>query len=761
MKPHITEQSLEEACQSACELVGVVYKPVPNDGRHHAADLDGPKNGKGDGRIKLFADGEGGIVYNWQTGVSLPFFVGGDHATLNDAERKERNRKRAESVRKAEEETRQLHAAAATKAKGIYDLANGDPTKHPYQVTKQVPFGPLVRRGQWSQRGGIGSLIVPMFGKTGEIQNIQAIFPEVHPVLGRDKDFLYGGKKAGCFHPLGDIQGADKVYIGEGLATVAAVHSATGLPCAAAMDAGNLEAVALAVRKLAPDAEIILLADNDIKKNSPTNTGVEYANNAALAVGGFVAIPHLNGKKCDFLDILNESGPEVVRSALDAATEPPADEPHPNDTHQYQEGIPDPDESILPHEKRPTDDPGGRVDSPLNKQHNQSKPNTLDSVELINGASIVPQQIQWIWPGWLASGKFHIMAGPPGTGKTTVCMAFGATLTGAGRWPDGTRAEVGNVLVWSGEDDPKDTLVPRLIAMGADMGKVFFVGDTTSNGETRPFDPSVDMERLTRAAAKIGDVKLLIVDPVVSGIAGDSHKNAEVRRGLAPLVDLGTLLRCAVIGITHFSKSTAGRDPVERVTGSIAFGALARVVMGAAKLPEADGGGRLLVRAKSNIGPDGGGFKYDLSQVELANYPGISASCVLWGNSVDGEARELLGQAEQSPQSNDEKSEIDDAKEFLESLLADSPIASKVVRLDSDGAGHSWATIRRASKIIGVESYKEGFTKGAWYWRLPPKVLKENRSCSQNIVNTFDNFERLRGQVDQQSGQVQPDFEEF
>jgi putative DNA primase/helicase len=80
-----------------------------------------------------------------------------------------------------------------------------------------------------------------------------------------------------------NIRGAKRVLIGEGLATVAAVHAVEGATAVAAMDAGNLSAVALAVRNLAPDAELILLADNDIKPDG-SNPGLKAATAAAQAV---------------------------------------------------------------------------------------------------------------------------------------------------------------------------------------------------------------------------------------------------------------------------------------------------------------------------------------------------------------------------------------------------------------------------------------------------------------------------------------------
>ena len=104
-------------------------------------------------------------------------------------------------------------------------------------------------------------------------------------------------------------------------------------------------------------------------------------------------------------------------------------------------------------------------------------PLPAETVELVNAASIKPEPVSWLWDGWLARGKLHILAGRPGCGKTTLGLGLAATLTAAGRWPDGARChQPGDVVIWSGEDDPADTLVPRLLAAGADLRRVHFVG---------------------------------------------------------------------------------------------------------------------------------------------------------------------------------------------------------------------------------------------------------------------------------------------
>ena len=83
-------------------------------------------------------------------------------------------------------------------------------------------------------------------------------------------------------------------------------------------------------------------------------------------------------------------------------------------------------------------------------QRQRSTPRPDDGVVLVNGADLKPEPIRWLWPQWLALGKLHITAGAAGQGKTTIILAFGAIVSSGGRWPDGSRCEPGNVLIWSG-----------------------------------------------------------------------------------------------------------------------------------------------------------------------------------------------------------------------------------------------------------------------------------------------------------------------
>ena len=352
-------------------------------------------------------------------------------------------------------------------------------------------------------------------------------------------------------------------------------------------------------------------------------------------------------------------------------------------------------------------------------------------VQLISASTVTIGPIDWLWDGYLAAGKVHILAGAPGTGKTTIALALAATLTIAGSWPDGTSATGGSVLIWSGEDDPADVLVPRLAAMGANLSRVQFIGDTTkvfgSKSVSHAFNPASDMDALAERIAA-DPPALLIVDPIVAAVSGDSHKNTEVRRALQPLVDLARMHHVAVLGITHLSKGTQDRDPVERVTGSVAFGALARVVLFAAKAQSADGGERrVFMRGKSNIGTDIGGFEYSLEQRSVPAHPNVFASCVVWGPRIEGSARDVLTDAE-APPSNDDRTGTDEAREFLLDALQDGPVPVKDLHKQATDAGVSKKCLRRAQAQLGVAKKKNGM-KGGWVWELPPKMPSENEDA--------------------------------
>ena len=220
--------------------------------------------------------------------------------------------------------------------------------------------------------------------------------------------------------------------------------------------------------------------------------------------------------------------------------------------------------------------------------------------------------------------------------------------------------------------------------------RVHFVSSMQEDGKPRPFDPATGMPDLVKAARKLPDLKLVILDPVVAAVSGDSHKNTETRRGLQPVVDLADQLDCAVLGITHLSKNTGGREPLERVAGSIAFGAVARVVLATVKPADTEAP-RRLVRAKSNLGPDTGGFEYTLFGAPVPGQE-FNAQRVEWGEVLEGSARELMA----VEQPDDRAMPWRTPRSSCSDILEGSPVATKEIKTAAAAHGHPWRTVERA-----------------------------------------------------------------
>ncbi len=224
------------------------------------------------------------------------------------------------------------------------------------------------------------------------------------------------------------------------------------------------------------------------------------------------------------------------------------------------------------------------------KRASDSNSQSTNVVQLTRASDVRMRPIDWLWSGFLPRGMLTLLAGLPGCGKSTLALALAATVTNAGRWPDGTPARMpGSVLIWSSEDAADTVLTPRLMACGADLSRVHFVDECrNADGTLRAFDPSVDMQLLQQQVENMSDLSLMILDPVLSAVGGDSHKAAETRRGLQAVVDMAAARNVAILGITHFRKGGSGTDPAERVIGSQAFVALARMVLIASKVDDPD-----------------------------------------------------------------------------------------------------------------------------------------------------------------------------
>jgi putative DNA primase/helicase len=335
-------------------------------------------------------------------------------------------------------------------------------------------------------------------------------------------------------------------------------------------------------------------------------------------------------------------------------------------------------------------------------------------------SDIEARSVQWLWPRRIARGKLTMLAGHPGLGKSQLALCVAAIVTSGGLWPvDGTQAEQGSVLILSAEDDPGDTIRPRLEAAGADLTRCRVIEAAQDIGRDgkprrRGFSLVDDISRLDAELQRLGDVALVIIDPVTAYLGTtDSHRNAEVRAVLTPLAELAAKYRVAVLAISHLRKSQAG-DAVLQVTGSLAFAAAVRAVYIVARDPN-DPLRRLLLPAKNNLGDDRTGYAYRIEPVSLMG--GIDTCRIVWeADAVTVTADEALAVRDRGSVTVPPKR--DAVAQWLAGILVDGPVAVNELRREAEAVGYSWATVRRAHQALGVTTEKTGYDDG-WAWRLP------------------------------------------
>jgi len=220
----------------------------------------------------------------------------------------------------------------------------------------------------------------------------------------------------------------------------------------------------------------------------------------------------------------------------------------------------------------------------------------------IQASMVERKRVAWLWPGRIPLGKLTTVAGPPGVGKTFFVCDLAARVTTGCEWPDapGRPTPRGSVLVVSAEDDPEDTLAPRLAECGADLTRVYFFRPKS----LADFSLAA-LGLLQRAVDEADGVRLVAIDPPTSFVAGvDDHKNADLRKLLTPLSLWASKQKCAVVFITHLNKGGAVKtDALTRVSGSIAWVAATRAAYLAVKDPD-DEGRRILATIKMNLAPE-------------------------------------------------------------------------------------------------------------------------------------------------------------
>jgi DNA polymerase len=353
-------------------------------------------------------------------------------------------------------------------------------------------------------------------------------------------------------------------------------------------------------------------------------------------------------------------------------------------------------------------------------------------LESVRASSVEMESYEWLWSDRFAIGKIGIIAGLPDEGKGQVLAYIASRVTNPDlEWPNGEgRAPHGNVILLSAEDDYADTVRPRMEAAEADCDRVEFikmVSDQSKQGHMRRrmFSLADDLEELRRSITKLGNVKLVLVDPISAylGIGKvDSYRASDVRAVLGPLKELAEEMRVAIIAIMHFNKKLDVVNVLLRISDSLAFGAAARHAYGI--IADKDNDRTLMVRGKNNLARKDErnlAFHFEEKQVGIGRRSGkpiVSPYIVFEPGYVDVSATEAM----QAASENRSPGARDEAKLLLQAMLASGPVEQTDIQEAAKANGISAITLRRAKRDLGVKVKKDRTTPGGkWFWELPTK----------------------------------------
>jgi hypothetical protein len=345
---------------------------------------------------------------------------------------------------------------------------------------------------------------------------------------------------------------------------------------------------------------------------------------------------------------------------------------------------------------------------------------TLARTPLLTPASAIkPRRITWAWDGRIPCGTLTSLVGVQGLGKSLLTLTLAAQVTRGdldGAW----RGTPKDVLIIAVEDSWDVSIVPRLMAAGADLDRVHRFQMQTSAGALAPELP-LDSAAL-KDAIEAHNVGLVIIDPVTSRFGGrlDIYRDTDVRKVLEPLATIAQETGAVVITVLHQNKGQS-LDPGNVAIGSRAFVAVPRTAWLVMEDRD-DKTRRLFGQIKVNDWKRAPDMTFTIAnkRIERPNAEPLDVGLLTWTGESRKGLHDAFSAAQEAQQGGRRRTRTDDAVAWLKDYLTtNGETDSKSVKDTADDAGFSESTIKRAADKLGVVSTPTDDFPKRTLWRLP------------------------------------------
>ena len=343
---------------------------------------------------------------------------------------------------------------------------------------------------------------------------------------------------------------------------------------------------------------------------------------------------------------------------------------------------------------------------------------------LVRYTSIAATKIDWMWPGYLATGKLTMLNGEPGSSKSLLSLDIAARVSRGTDWPDGTANPfpASSVLVLTEEEDPSDTIKPRFLAAGGDPDNLIML----NVGEGSHFQIEKDTPRLKKMLLAVTPpVRLLILDPVSDYAKINKDKDDEVRTTLNTLKGLAKDLDAAALGINHLNKKT-DQGAIHRVAGARGWVSYARLNF----LVGLKDGMRHLVTLKTNIVKNMGSFAFTLADAvaQEGSLTIIGIPVVRWQGKGELTPDDLM--------TRPGLSKAEDQNEIatgLKDILKDGKWCSAGWVIEqAEDRGWQKRSVQRAADKMGIEKMVRPGKPPVKMWKLPLVTAEQNQRDTEN-----------------------------